>query len=280
MTKELYYLAGVISEQIWGRLPGGIQQRLSAFAGRLFESPVSRFLIRPYCKIYYNDSRYHHRFVPGNGQPRYRNFQDFFTRDFLHPPQVQADQVWPCEGYLCDRARVDRLKMVKVKRDTLNAKMIFGRGANEVPDHAYFSNVFLHNRNYHHIHAPVSGTVRWVERVPGELLLLRPWAYRNKPSLPAFTNERVNTAIRDDYGRDWFLSIVGGPVVGSIRALACLQAGQPVIVGQKIATFELGSTCCMISPVEPSAALGEMVAVGEMLSAEQPAVYPELQLEA
>ena len=54
VTKELYYLAGVISEQIWGRLPGGIQQRLSAFAGRLFESPVSRFLIRPYCKIYYN----------------------------------------------------------------------------------------------------------------------------------------------------------------------------------------------------------------------------------
>ncbi|MCB0323532.1 MAG: phosphatidylserine decarboxylase, partial [Bdellovibrionales bacterium] len=93
----------------------------------------------------------------------------------------------------------------------------------------------------------------------------RPWAYRQKPSLPAFNNERVNLAIRDRDGKDWFLSIVGGPIVGSIRMLEGIVAGRTVTVGEKLATFELGSTCCMVSPVNPSAEVGHAVAVGDPL---------------
>jgi phosphatidylserine decarboxylase len=262
----MYYLAGSISERLWGRVPRPLQQRASAVLGRFFNTKISRFLIGPYCLFHYGDARYYRHFRPGCGGDTYRTFQSFFTRDFISPPAITAETVWPCEGFLCDKGQVRNLSIVKVKGEKKHLRAIFGTKADAIPDHGYFTNVFLHNCNYHHIHAPVNGVVRWVKNIPGELLLLRPWAYRDKPSLPAMTNERVNLCIEDARGREWFLSIVGGPVVASIRLANSLRIGNFVSVGEKIATFELGSTCCMVCPLMPCAEPGEKVSVGDALN--------------
>ena len=129
----------------------------------------------------------------------------------------------------------------------------------------YFSNIFLHNNNYHRIHAPVNGKISRIEHIPGDLVLLRPWAYKN-PSLPALRNERINVDIVDEEGKTWYLSIVGGPGVGAIVLGDKTTLGSSVEIGKEIATFLLGSTCCIASPIPVTKnKIGDQVFMGEPL---------------
>ena len=56
--------------------------------------------------------------------------------------------------------------------------------------------------------------------------------------------------IQDKHQRSWYLAFVGGPVVNGILLPAKLKEGQTVNAGDKIGSFELGSTCCIASPIE------------------------------
>ncbi|NDE17973.1 hypothetical protein EBZ80_23910 [bacterium] len=96
---------------------------------------------------------------------------------------------------------------------------------------------------------------------------MRPWIYRQSPSVPALTNERVNVAIEDQSGRVWFLSFVGGPGVGTVKMLDGVGVGSVVQPGQEIAQFLMGSTCCMVSPVAPVQKVGATVVMGTSLLA-------------
>ena len=260
---HLYIVYGFLSLHIWGRLSDSIQLSLSAAIARFYRTGISRFLIRPYCWWQYGDPNYHRHFRPGNGGKRYTSFQDYFTRDFSTPPAIKSNSVWPCEGYLCERGKVSALSTVNIKGETRTIQTIFGIKDNDIPKDSFFSNVFLHNNNYHHIHSPVTGTITRIERIPGKLLLLRPWAYKSAPSLPALTNERVNIDITDKSGKCWLLSVVGGPLVATIKMVTGIVVGADVTVGQKISSFELGSTCCLVSPHPPNANVGDIVNMGD-----------------
>ena len=109
----------------------------------------------------------------------------------------------------------------------------------------------MHNKNYHRIHAPISGTITRIQHVPGDLIILRPWIYKQNPSLPAFRNERYNIDITDDKGRVWYLSVVGDPAVGTIELSKLIQVGNSVEKLDELALFLLGSTCCMAAPEKP-----------------------------
>ncbi|HIE65989.1 MAG TPA: phosphatidylserine decarboxylase [Nitrospiria bacterium] len=259
VSQFIYSFAGFISVQIWGRLSRSMQFAISALIARLYNTRLSAFLIRPYCLWHYGNPDYHQGFLPGNGAQHFKTFQEFFTRDFIELPEINSGAIWPCEGYLCESGQTEALSTVKVKGEEREIPSIFGR---KIPGESFFSNVFLHNNNYHHIHAPVSGKILRIVRIPGELLLLRPWAYKNNPSLPALTNERVNVDILDRKGREWLLSIVGGPLVATIRLPEYLRINAPIEIGQKIATFELGSTCCMVSPIAPENSVGSRIQMG------------------
>ncbi len=256
---------GFASEHVWGSLRPTRQFIVSRAISKFYETSLSQLMIRPYCKVHYGDSRYYRRFKPGRQAGRYRNFQDFFMRELPNVPTVGNASVWPCEGNLCDIGRVSEFPEIKVKGEKRKIAVVFGKKDSEIPKEYFFSNVFLHNKHYHHIHAPISAKVTRIQHIPGELLLLRPWAYPGRPSAPALTNERVNVDLEDDKGRIWMLSIVGGPLVATILLEKVLELGSRVSSGQKLASFALGSTCCMISPVHPGAILGEEVFVGSPL---------------
>ncbi len=260
----IYYVAGFLSAEIWGRFSGSAHFATSGFIAKLYNLRISRFFIKPYCYWQYGEWNYCQNFRPGNNSSNYRCFQDFFVREFRTPPTITSQSVWPCEGYLCEVGKVGELDLVKIKGEKRHLKTVFGE-SRDIPKDSYFSNVFLHNNNYHHIHAPTEGKISKIERIPGKLLLLRPWAYCKRPSLPALTNERVNVDIIDKKGKSWLLSIVGGPLVATIKLAKEIAVGENVMPGQKLATFELGSTCCMLSPVFPSKAVGEMVSMGESI---------------
>ncbi|MCP5464297.1 MAG: phosphatidylserine decarboxylase [Deltaproteobacteria bacterium] len=266
LARPFRAFVGFVSEQVWGRLSDSFHVASSRIVARFYETRLSGLLIEPYCFWQYGDSKHYQRFLPGSGKEKFETFQDFFTRRFAEPPKITTSTAWPCEGFVCESGLVQDLPVVRVKGESRELKSIFGDAASEISDQYYFSNVYLHNNNYHHIHAPVDGTVSRIEHIPGQLLFLRPWAYQTKPSLPALTNERVNVDIVDRQGKKWFLSIVGGPLVATINLPDFMKVGKEIQIGQMIASFALGSTCCVASPYPPAAPVGESVRVGEALS--------------
>jgi phosphatidylserine decarboxylase len=78
-------------------------------------------------------------------------------------------------------------------------------------------------------------------------------------------NERVVMDIHDSKDRLWSLAIVGGPLVGSVVLPADVAAGARVGVGQKVASFQLGSTCCLLAPMAVSIHCGARVRAGDPL---------------
>ncbi len=255
-----------MSLRLWGAMPGVAQRGVSKVYAAVYNRKWSKHIIKPYCKAHYSDPKYLDQFVPASGKANYESFQDFFTRTFKTPPVIKSGTAWSCEGLLCEYGKVSELPLVKVKGEKKGLRTIFGQGGVNIPDEYYFSNVFLHNNNYHRIHSPLNGTVKRVEHIAGELILLRPWAYPKSPSLPALRNERVNVDLEDKQGRIWFLSIVGGPGVGTIVMDKLTTLNNKVAVGQELATFLLGSTCCMAFP-EPclNATVGDQVFMGSEL---------------
>lgn len=240
-----------LSVNLWGNLPSPFQRRLSAVYASIYNKRFSRWIIDPYVKINYREKGYLKKFKPPHGKKDFESFQDFFTRAFKQLPDNDSEHVWPCEGLLCDEGKVAHISFSKVKSDKRNIASIFQTQEDLIPDDYFFTNVFLHNKNYHRIHAPITGTITRIQHIPGDLVVLRPWIYKQNPSLPALRNERYNIDIMDIKGRTWYLSVVGGPAVGTIALPANLKVGSEVQKLEELALFYLGSTCCMAAPERP-----------------------------
>ncbi len=240
-----------MSVSLWGALPGKLQRRISSFYAKLYNKPFTKHFIAPYVRFYYADSCYLDKFQPPEGKNTFESFQDFFIRRFKTLPENRSMWIWPCEGLLCDEGFVRDMGTTKVKSDERFIETIFGLSRGSIPDDYCFSNIFLHNKNYHRIHAPVKGIITRIQHIPGDLIVLRPWIYKQDPSLPAFTNERYNIDITDSKGRIWHLSIVGGPAVGTIKLPDTISIGSGIEKLDELALFYLGSTCCMAVPERP-----------------------------
>lgn len=240
-----------LSIGVWGKIPSNLQKRLSALYASHYEKRYSKYIIGPYIRLNYRNKNYLELFKPPKGKKDYECFQDFFIRRFKKLPGVEDPNVWPCEGLLCDEGPVGGFDTVYVKNDSRNIATIFGVSPLDLPEDYGFCNVFLHNKNYHRIHAPVTGKVSRIQHIPGDLVVLRPWLYKQQPSLPAFRNERYNIDILDESGNIWFLSVIGGPAVGTIKLSTGLKVGARVGKLEEIALFYLGSSCCLAAPRRP-----------------------------
>ena len=245
------YLYQFASVHLWGNLPSPWQRKISKSYAAIYEKPYSRHWIRPYVNYYYKKENYLDAFMPPDGKKEFESFQDFFTRQFKNLPSNTSDWVWPAEGLLCDHGLSKNKKGSCVKGDYHTLDTVFGLPEKTLPAYYHFTNVFLHNKNYHRIHAPVSGTITRIQHIPGDLVILRPWIYKADPSLPAFRNERYNIDLTDTEGRTWYLSIIGGPAVGTIELAEEVVEGAAVNKLEELALFYLGSTCCMASPLPP-----------------------------
>ncbi len=240
-----------LSVEVWGNIPSPLQKGISAWYASVYNTTFSKYLIRPYLAINYSDRYYLDKFTPPEGKDHFESFQDFFTREFKNLPENGSPWVWPCEGLLCEEGKVSTIQVAHVKSDKRNVNAVFGLAEETIPSNYTFTNVFLHNKNYHRIHAPINGTITRIEHVPGDLVVLRPWIYKQNPSLPAFRNERYNVDITDTLGRTWYMSIVGGPAVGTIALDPKVKLGSKIDKLDQLGLFYLGSTCCMAAPISP-----------------------------
>ena len=255
----------------WNPLPAPIQREFSKAWSVLYKTRASTLLIEPFCRRYRLGVAELNRYLPSSGGSQYLSFQDFFTRQLATPLVSAKTPVWPCQGYVCESGRIADLGLIGVKGENHNARFIFNRSEDEISDNAFFVNIFLHNHNYHRFHSPVSGVIKKIEFLPGELRFLRPWLYpHSKVSEPAFRNERVVVEIEDTQQGSWFMSFVGGMGVGQIKLDQEIKVGASIRSGQEMGLFLLGSTCCMAIPKEiPNLKYMTAVEVGRPLFSEE-----------
>ncbi len=246
------YFYKFLSVQLWGGLPNKLQKKISCWYTKFYQKPISKHIIKPYLRINYQDENYLEKFKPPFGKATFDTFQDFFTREFKELPKQSHKYAWPCEGLLCEEAQIEQMGLANIKGELRSVETVFGLKEGDIPKDYNFTNVFLHNKNYHRIHAPVTGTIRRIQHIPGDLVVLRPWIYKQNPSLPAFRNERYTIDLADTTGKIWHLSVIGGPAVGTIALHGNVKVGKTVSIMDELALFYLGSTCCMASPYPPS----------------------------
>jgi phosphatidylserine decarboxylase len=143
--------------------------------------------------------------------------------------------------------------------------------------------LYLSPRDYHRIHAPVSGGIEGYAYIPGKLFPVNPPSVRTVPNLFC-VNERLVTYLRSPVGRVAVVK-VGATCVGRIRAayddIATRRGGGPsslrypapieVEKGGELGVFETGSTVILLfepGRVELGAGLveGATVRMGEPIA--------------
>jgi len=220
-------------------------------------------MVAPYCRIHGLGESYLAHYRAHDGSADYDTFQSFFSRRLTTPPKTAWETCWPCDGTLCESKPLGEVHNAYVKGICIDARHIFEPNSSSIPIDYAFVNIFLHNKDYHRIHAPVFGVITSISRIPGKLTVLRPWMNGSVPSAPAFINERLNIVIVDRRDRPWFLAAVGGPAVGTIQIARGLAVGMSITVAEELASFSLGSTCCLAAPIFPyRLPLGSDIKVG------------------
>lgn len=138
-----------------------------------------------------------------------------------------------------------------------------------------FATLYLRPRDYHRIHAPVAGEVRWVRHMPGTLMPVQPHVVRNFKGLFA-RNERVVIRLETTFGP---VALVCVAATGVRHISLAFGSGDPrtldpdvlplaVERGAEVAAFNLGSTVIVVFP--PGAVAMEPLAAGQEIRMGQP----------
>lgn len=176
------------------------KSHLSHAAGRLMHKqlpgPLARWSVRTFAAKFKID-------VAAASRPleSYTSIGEFFTRDLkpgLRP--VEGDFVSPVDALLRNFGTVENGRIEQVKgRDYSLRQFLGGDGIADSFDGGTYFNFYLSPRDYHHIHAPVTGDVVRSVVIPGWLWPVNDWSIANVDELFA-VNERVVTYLRSRFG--------------------------------------------------------------------------------
>ncbi len=220
----------------------------------------------------------------------YSSIEDLFIRH-LRPGirPVQSRYASPADGYLAWSNALRHGAAIQAKGiDYDPARLVWGKDASrhaiEAADFKWFTTVYLAPHNYHRVHSPVSGLVRAVRHIPGDL-----WPV-NDPFVQFFpdlfsSNERlvfdIELAPNHDTGSQnsesmWaHVVMVGAFNVGrmtthflpgfatnSQSALAQTPVMATVEAGDELGAFLLGSTVVVVLNAAATSFLKPVQAAG------------------
>jgi phosphatidylserine decarboxylase len=201
----------------------------------------------------------------------YASFNAFFTRPLkegirplVSDPAIMAH---PVDGTISQLGPIVDGKLVQAKNHNYSLKSLLGGLASTAAPYAdgTFATIYLAPKDYHRIHMPVSGTLREMIYVPGELFSVNPLTAENVPDLFA-RNERVITIFDTEFG-PMALVLVGATIVASIETVwagtITPPAGKDIFhwrypatgntaitleKGAEMGRFKLGSTVVLAFP--------------------------------
>ena len=196
----------------------------------------------------------------------YKSFNEFFTRP-LKPgarPLAQTDYICPVDGAISQFGRIEKDQIFQAKGHSYSTTALVGGDAKLASEFegGHFACLYLSPKDYHRIHMPVSGTLRQMIYVPGDLFSVNPTTARGVPGLFA-RNERVVCVFDTAHGP--FVNVlVGATIVGSMATVWHGQVNPPRLPdvtawnykpgefvykqGDEMGRFLLGSTVVMLWP--------------------------------
>lgn len=240
------------------------QHMLSRAAGWLAncETPVIKnFLIKHFIQHF-------HVNMEEAAEPdyeKYPSFNQFFTRALRQGARTIAEGncvVSPADGAISQLGPIHAGRILQAKgQDFSVLEMLAGRQdlARHFQD-GVFTTIYLSPRDYHRVHAPISGTLSDMIYVPGDLFSVNNTTAHHVPRLFA-RNERLVTVFDTEAGKVAVI-LVGAMIVAGIETSwsgqiapwikqpTTLYAGQPAPVclqkGEELGRFKLGSTVVML----------------------------------
>jgi phosphatidylserine decarboxylase len=246
--------------QLMGLLP---KSALSRAAGALTRTPAPAVLhqaaMRAFTRAYSVDLS--EAELPLEG---YRRFADFFSRG-LRPGLRPVDPdpravVSPVDGAVSQAGRVEAGSCLQAKGIRYPVDRLLGDAelASAFAQGGAFATFYLSPRDYHRIHAPLSGRVVSSRYLPGQFWPVNPATVRSKEALFCL-NERLVTVLETELGRCAVVK-VGATCVSRIRVTyddRLTHAGQEpglrtydppraILKGAEVGRFEMGSTVILL----------------------------------
>ena len=222
---------------------------------------VSRLAVEAYSRVFDVDL---HEVDPDALERGFPSFDAFFTRTLKSDarPIDKAPGVLssPCDGRLREVSEIEDQGVVVAKGHAYAIDELLGDDSELA---ARFvgglqSVIYLHPRDYHRVHAPVSGIARLVRAIPGRLLPVNDAALSREPRLFAL-NERLLHVIQSDHGMV-AVAMVAAFGVGHMscsyaelevhpqRMVEVEPRPAPVLVkGEELGVFHLGSTVVLLT---------------------------------
>jgi phosphatidylserine decarboxylase len=282
----------VIKKWILKRLPNAL---LSRAFGRLsdiaFPSPLQASINHGYARLVGADL--------GEAElpaAQYQTLGSFFTRrlrDGLRPiDEGEGALVSPVDGRISQLGALDHdLTLLQAKGKHYALAELLGSDEDAQRfDGGAFITLYLSPRDYHRIHAPVTGEILSMRYLPGQLLPVNPFAVRSFEALFP-RNERLISFLRAEDGTHVAVVKVGATCVGRISLayddfITNLSSTHrpltrhypspiPVRRGDELGMFNLGSTVILVVQgpsfaLEPTLAPEDPVRLGMRLGRWQP----------
>ena len=197
----------------------------------------------------------------------YPDFNTFFTRALragARPLEGGVGSiVSPADGTVAAVGSIDGRRVFQAKGRTYTVEALFGgdeRTAAEF-EGGRFATIYLAPRDYHRVHMPVTGRLRSMVYVPGELFSVNPVTVDAIDRIFA-RNERVISLFDTDLG-PLAMILVGAVFVGCIEQIWCGVVTPPrrrtILVegyddtgivleqGQEMGRFNMGSTVILMT---------------------------------
>ncbi|MAD74288.1 MAG: phosphatidylserine decarboxylase [Rheinheimera sp.] len=243
---------------------------ISRLAGKIAAAKLgwfSHFLIKRFIKAYNIDMSEAQLERPQD----YASFNEFFTRplkDGIRPLASEPNIVaHPVDGAISQLGPIVDGKLVQAKHHNYSLQNLLGGLEQTAAPFAggTFATIYLAPKDYHRIHMPVSGTLREMIYIPGELFSVNPLTAECVKDLFAL-NERVVTIFDTEFG-PMALVLVGATIVASIETVwagtVTPPAGKNIFrwsypakgntavkleKGAEMGRFKLGSTVVLAFP--------------------------------
>lgn len=243
----------------------GLARVVEKVADAHLPRPALGALIRAWIKAFGVD-------MAASDQPieAFESLNAFFTRALREGLRPIADApgglVSPADGVLTVAGRLDGSSNlpdgVHIKGQGWSAAELLGRPAPELA-HGHVAVIYLSPRDYHRVHAPVSGRVAAVTPLPGARYPVNRLGLSEVPSLFTRNLRTVFSFDTTALGRVE-LVMVGATNVG--RITSSVVPGEELVAGAEIGRFNLGSTVVLLWPDGPaSPEVGADLAPSEVL---------------
>ncbi|MCP3907278.1 MAG: phosphatidylserine decarboxylase [Oceanicoccus sp.] len=197
----------------------------------------------------------------------YKNFNAFFTRELMagaRPITIEENSIaCPADGAISQLGDIENGRIFQAKGQSYTLEELIG-GDKEIArpfQGGRFATVYLSPKDYHRVHMPLTGKLKSMTYVPGDLFSVNATTAENVPRLFS-RNERAVCIFETDAG-PMAVILVGAMIVAGIETVWAGQvapikreirtqkylAKQKAISlkkGQEMGRFKLGSTAIVL----------------------------------